>query len=89
MLILKKQKKYLSGNNECDNIIKLTTRIIRILEASEPLADFDEDIFKAMIVKIWNDQNEMVRKGTDRPLDCDLLPTYPPDPVAGLSLPRP
>lgn len=57
---LKKQKKYLSGNNECDNIIKLTTRIIRILEASEPLADFDEDIFKAMIVKIWNDQNEII-----------------------------
>lgn len=57
---LKKQKKYLTGNNECDNIIKLTTRIIRILEAAEAIADFDEDIFKAMIVKVWNAKNEII-----------------------------
>lgn len=57
---LKKQKKYLTGNNECDNIIKLTTRIIRILETAEAISDFDEGIFKAMIVKVWNAQNEII-----------------------------
>lgn len=57
---LKKQKKYLSGNNECDNLIKITTRLIRILETSGPLSTFDEDIFKAMVTKIWNAENEII-----------------------------
>lgn len=50
----------MTGNNECDNIIKLTTRIIRIIETAEAISDFDEGIFKAMIVKVWNDKNEII-----------------------------
>ena len=32
----------------------------KILEAAEAIADFDEDIFKAMIVKVWNAKNEII-----------------------------
>lgn len=57
---LKRQKKYLSCNNECDNLIKRTTKIIRILEVSEPLAIFNEDIFKSLVIKVWNSEEEIV-----------------------------
>jgi len=57
---LKKQKKYLSGNNECDNLTKLTTRIIKILETVEALGTFDEEIFKSIVRKVWNDQNVII-----------------------------
>ena len=53
---LKKQKKYLSGNNLCDNFIKLTTRIIKILETAGPLGTFDEDVFKALVKKVYVDK---------------------------------
>lgn len=56
---LKMEKKYLTGNNECDRLIKHTTSLLRILETAGPIAEFDEGMFKAMVAKIWNSENEI------------------------------
>ena len=56
---LKMEKKYLTGNNECDRLIKHTTSLLRILETAGPIAEFDEGMFKAMVAKIWNSEDEI------------------------------
>ena len=50
---LKKDKKNLLGNNECEALLKQTTKIIRVLEATGAIAEFDENIFKAIVNRIW------------------------------------
>lgn len=56
---LKMEKKYLTGNNECDRLIKHTTSLLRILETAGPIAEFDEGMFKAMVAKLWNSEDEI------------------------------
>ena len=56
---LKTEKKYLTGNNECDMLIKHTNTLLRILETAGPIAEFDDGIFKAMVRKIWNSDDEI------------------------------
>lgn len=50
---LKKEKKYLIGNSECDNLIKKTTKIIGILKATGSMGKFDETVFKSIVAKVW------------------------------------
>ena len=54
---LKQDKKFLTGKNECDKLIRQTTTLLRILETAGPIAEFDEGIFKAMVAKIWNNSD--------------------------------
>ena len=56
---LKTEKKYLTGNNECDMLIKHTNTLLRILETAGPIAEFDDGIFKAMVRKIWNSDDKI------------------------------
>ena len=54
---LKQDKKFLTGRNECDKLIRQTTTLLRILETAGPIAEFDDGIFKAMVAKIWNNSD--------------------------------
>lgn len=50
---LKKEKKYLTGNNECDQLIKNTTKVIGVLKTAGAMGEFNETVFKAIVSRVW------------------------------------
>lgn len=57
---LKKDKKIIFGNDECEKTIKLTGRLISILEQSNPIASFNKGLFHKIINKVWIDQDKNI-----------------------------
>ena len=55
---LKKEKKYLIGNSECDHLIRNTTKIMGVLKSTGAISDFNETIFKTTVTKIWITKDE-------------------------------
>lgn len=57
---LKKEKKLILGNDECNKIIKKTEFIINILNETGAIGDMDENIFKTIVDKIWIDKEKNI-----------------------------
>ena len=55
---LKKEKKLLMGNDECEKVIKKTEKLINILKTSGPISEMDKSIFGKVIQKIWIDKDK-------------------------------
>lgn len=55
---LKKEKKLLMGNDECEKVIRKTEKLINILKTSGPISEMDKSIFGKVIQKIWIDKDK-------------------------------
>lgn len=53
---LKKEKKLLMGNDECEKTLKKTEILINILKTSGPIGELDDKIFSRVITKVWIDK---------------------------------
>ena len=53
---LKKEKKMLMGNDECEKTLKKTEMLINILKTSGSIGEMDEKLFGKVISKIWIDK---------------------------------
>ena len=57
---LKKEKKILTGNDECKKTIQKTEAIINVLKMTGPLGEFDKRTFKKIIERIWVDKEKNI-----------------------------
>ena len=57
---LKKDKKALLGSDECEKAIKKTDALISIIKMNRPIGEFDTQIFKKTVKKIWIDKDKNI-----------------------------
>ena len=58
---LKKDKKLLLGNDECEKTAKVTDRIISIMKSHGPMGEFKKDIFSKLVQRIWIDKEKNIK----------------------------
>ena len=57
---LKKDKKALLGSDECEKAIKKTDALISIIKMNGPIGEFDTQLFKKIVKKIWVDKDKNI-----------------------------
>ena len=60
IMMLKKDKKLLMGNDECDKVIKKTELLINLIKSTGAIGEMDEDLFKRIVKKIWIGENRKI-----------------------------
>ena len=55
---LKKEKKLLMGNDECEKTLKKTEMLISILKTLGPIGQMEEKTFNKIVSKIWIDKEK-------------------------------
>ena len=57
---LTKEKKLLTGTDECRKIIMQTERLMALIKQCGPIGKFEDDIFRQIVKKIWVDENRKI-----------------------------
>ena len=57
---LKKDKKALLGSDECEKTTKKTDALISIIKMIGPIGEFDKQLFKKIVKKIWVDKDKNI-----------------------------
>lgn len=57
---LKKEKKLILGNDECEKIYRKTEQLINILKKTGPIGEFDEKTFKRVISRIFINKDKVM-----------------------------
>lgn len=60
IMMLKKDKKLLMGNDECDKVIKKTELLINLIKSAGAIGEMDEGLFKKIVKKIWIGENRNI-----------------------------
>jgi len=58
---LKKDKKLMLGNDECEKTAKVTERIINIMKDYGPMGEFKKEMFSKLIQRIWVDREKNIK----------------------------
>jgi len=56
IVMLKKDKKLLMGNDDCEKVIKKTESLINIIKSTGAIGEMDDKVFKKIVKKIWIDK---------------------------------
>lgn len=57
---LKKEKKMLTENDDCEKAIKKTEKLISILKTAGAIGEFDKNIFDKTIERVWIDKDKHI-----------------------------
>ena len=57
---LGKEKKLLTGGDECRKTIMQTERLTALIKQHGPIAEFDENIFGQIVKKVWVDKDRNI-----------------------------
>ena len=57
---LKKDKKALLGSDECEQTIRKTDALVSIIKMNGPIGEFDRQLFKKTVKKIWVDKDKNI-----------------------------
>ena len=60
IMMLKKDKKLLMGNDECDKVIKKTELLINLIKSAGAIGEMDEGLFKKIVKKISIGENRNI-----------------------------
>lgn len=60
IMMLKKDKKLLMGDDECDKVIKKTELLINLIKSAGAIGEMDEGLFKKIVKKIWIGENRNI-----------------------------